>query len=101
MDKKNAPGFRSEAIKKINEKHKGNDAETQAIRLLEAFQVFGSLTTQDIRHELDIMHPAGRVKELRGRGFEIPANWESYPTTSGKMHRMARYVYFGRRKAAA
>lgn len=101
MDGKKAPGFRAEAIQKINEKHKGNDAETQANRLHEGLQLFGSLTTQDIRQDLDIMHPAGRIKELRARGFDIRTVWGSYPTTCGKKHRMARYVYIGMARAAA
>lgn len=96
MDKKIAPGFRTEAIQKINQKHKGNDAETQANRSLEALQVFFSLTTEDLRQDLDIMHPAGRIKELRRRGFNIQTHWENYPTASGKLHRMGRYVYMGR-----
>lgn len=101
MDKKIAPGFRTEAIQKINQKHKGNDAETQANRSLEAFQVLASLTTQDLRQDLDIMHPAGRVKELRARGFDIQTHWDNYPTACGKMHRMARYVYVSRTQEAA
>lgn len=96
MDKKIAPSSRIEALEKINQKHKGNDAETQASRALEAYQTFGSMTTQDMRQDLDIMHPAGRVKELRERGYDIRTFWESYPTTFGKLHRMARYVYMGK-----
>jgi hypothetical protein len=101
MDKKIAPGFRTEAIQKINEKHKGNDAATQANRSLDAFRLFTSLTTQDLRQDLDIMHPAGRVKELRARGFEIQTHWDDYPTACGKKHRMARYVYMGKAGGAA
>jgi hypothetical protein len=101
MNKKIAPSLRTEAIEKINQKHKGNDAETQANRALDAFLLFGSLTTQDLRQDLDIMHPAGRVKELRERDFDIRTFWESYPTTFGKMHRMARYVYLGKLEVSA
>lgn len=101
MDKKIAPDFRTEAIQKINEKHKGNDAVTQANRSLDAFQFLTSLTTQDLRQDLDIMHPAGRVKELRARGFDIQTHWDNYPTACGKKHRMARYVYMGRTEGAA
>ena len=93
MNKKIAPGFRAETIKEINQKHSGNDTETQANRSLEAFQLLTSLTTQDLRQDLDIMHPAGRVKELRARGFDIQTHWTDYPTACGKKHRMARYVY--------
>ena len=96
MDKKNTHNFRFDAFEKINQKHIGNDAETQTMRALEAFQLFVSLTTQDLRQDLDIMHPAGRVKELRAIGFDIRTFWERYPTTFGKMHRMARYVYMGK-----
>lgn len=101
MNKKIAPGFRAEAIQKINEKHKGNDAATQVNRSLEAFQLLASLTTQDLRQDLDIMHPAGRVKELRARGFEIQTHWDNCPTACGKKHRMARYVYLGKMEGAA
>lgn len=96
MDKKIAPSFRVETIKTINKNHSGNDTATQANRLLEAFQCLHTLTTQDIRQELDIMHPAGRTKELRARGFEIQTHWDNYPTACGKKHLMARYVYMGR-----
>lgn len=101
MDKKIAPCLRIEALEVINQKHRGNDAETQANRALEALQTFNSLTTQDMRHDLDIMHPAGRIKELRERDFDIRTFWESYPTTFGKIHRMARYVYMGKLEVTA
>ena len=93
MDKKMTPGFRTEAIQNINANHKGNDATTQANRALAAFQLLHSLTTQDLRQDLDIMHPAGRVKELRAQGFELITHWDNCPTACGKKHRMARYVY--------
>lgn len=95
MNEKKAPGSRAEAIQKINQKHKGNDAETQANRSLEAFQLLTSLTTEDLRQQFDIMHPAGRVKELRARGYDIQTLWTNYPTSSGKLHRMGRYVFLG------
>ncbi|KIF82413.1 helix-turn-helix domain-containing protein [Noviherbaspirillum autotrophicum] len=97
MDEKKAPGFRAETIEKNNHKPRGNDAETQVNRSLEALQVFLSMTTQDMRLHLDVIHSAGRIKELRGRGFEIRVHWENFPTASGRMHRMARYVYAGKK----
>lgn len=96
MDKKNTPSLRIEALKEINQKHSGNDAKTQAERALAGLLSLGSLTTQDIRQELDIMHPAGRIKELRDGGYKIPKVWEYYPTTNGKLHRMARYIFVGK-----
>jgi hypothetical protein len=93
MSKKNTPNFRSEALEKINQKHQGNDTETQVSRTLDGLEIFDSLTTQDLRHDLDIMHPAGRIRELRTKGHNIKTVWENYPTACGKIHRMARYVY--------
>lgn len=101
MDKKNTPSLREEAIKNINQKHKGNDTETQASRTLDGLKTFDSLTTQDLRHDLDIMHPAGRIRELRNHGYDIKTVWENYPTACGKIHRMARYVYMGKMEIAA
>ena len=95
MDKEISPGLRAETIQRINQKFEGNAVEIQVNRLLEAFQLLNSLTTQDIRQDLDTMHPAGRVKELRARGFDIQTLYENHPTTCGKKHRMARYVYQG------
>lgn len=100
MDKKNTPSLRKETLEKINQKHTGNETEIQTIRTLVGLQTFGSLTTQDIRQDLDIMHPAGRIKELRDRNYDIRLFWEHYPTTPGKMHRMARYVYMGKLEVA-
>lgn len=101
MDKKNTSCSREEALMKINEQHKGNDATIQEDRTLLGLQSCGSLTTQDLREWLDIMHPAGRILSLRRRGYDIQTFWGTYPTTCGKIHRMARYVYFGRMAVAA
>ena len=46
-----------------------------------------SLTTLQAREHLDIMHPAGRVKELRKQGFNIMTYW-----TIEAKHRIAKYV---------
>lgn len=101
MDKKNTPCSREVALNKINEQHKGNDATIQEDRTLLGLQILGSLTTQDLREWLDIMHPAGRILSLRRKGYDIQTIWENYPTTCGKIHRMARYVYLGKMAVAA
>ncbi len=49
------------------------------------------LSTLQARTELDIMHPAARVKELRERGHNIVTHWVT--SDSGKaQHRVASYV---------
>ncbi|POZ52988.1 helix-turn-helix domain-containing protein [Methylovulum psychrotolerans] len=50
-----------------------------------------SLSTAEARRELDIMHPAGRVQELREQGHNIVTHW--VVDTGGKVnHRVASYV---------
>lgn len=44
-----------------------------------------------LRKELDILHPAGRIKELREQGFDIHTLWQWEPTDSGKQHRVGLY----------
>ena len=51
-----------------------------------------SLTTLQARKELDVLHPAGRIKELRSEGFNIATHWTIEDTAKGR-HRVARYVY--------
>ena len=51
-----------------------------------------SLTTIYSRDRLGIMHPGGRVAELRKLGYKIVTYWAWEPGASGKMHRVARYV---------
>ncbi|MCX7067676.1 MAG: hypothetical protein NTW85_08310 [Methylococcales bacterium] len=63
-----------------------NSNEAQRTRILEHLRR-DSLTTLQAREHLDIMHPAGRVMELRKQGFNIMTYW-----TNEAKHRIARYV---------
>ena len=49
-------------------------------------------TTIELREILDIMHPAGRIKGLRAKDWDIVTHWEYHPTACGKMHRVGVYV---------
>ena len=63
-----------------------NSNAAQRTRILEWLR-HESLTTLQAREHLDIMHPAGRIKEWRKQGFNIM----TYRTYEAK-HRVARYV---------
>lgn len=65
-----------------------NESQRQAIL---AWLYVRSLTTLEARQELDIMHPAGRVQELREQGHNIKTHWTIEDTGKGS-HRVARYV---------
>lgn len=70
----------------------GNSVEAQRQRLLEHIRCHGSINTIEARRDLDIMHPGGRVLELRKKGEPIQTIWTSAVTEAGKTHRVGRYV---------
>jgi hypothetical protein len=49
------------------------------------------ITTLQARTKLDILHPAGRILELRKDGKSIHTHWATVETPLGK-HRIAEYV---------
>ncbi len=63
-------------------------SRSQRKRLLERLKE-KPLTTLEARSELDIMHPAARIQELKEQGNKIYTHWE---TVDG--HRVAKYVLF-------
>lgn len=72
-----------------------NDSAAQRARLLKALQQ-RSISTLEARHDLDVLHPAARVQELRERGWNILTHWDSQETKPGHVHRVARYVLLAR-----
>lgn len=63
----------------------------QEQRVLDALRT-GPQTTVALRKLQDILHPAGRVLSLRGRGYQILTQRTAVPTDSGVLHRVANYV---------
>ncbi len=74
-----------------------NSAFSQRLKILCWFENNPSLVTEQARRELGIMHPAGRIEELRKRGYNILTHWDDYPTADGQPHRMAKYVLMNRK----
>ncbi|MBK8969820.1 MAG: helix-turn-helix domain-containing protein [Hahellaceae bacterium] len=50
------------------------------------------ITTIQARDELNVMHPAGRIRELRESGNHIETIWTTSTNAQGHNHRNARYV---------
>ncbi len=69
----------------------GNDAHSQRMRLLARLRE-ANVSTTDARRELDIMHPAARVQELREMGFIIHTVKIADFTASHRIRHIARYV---------
>lgn len=68
-----------------------NSIHSQRMRLLQRLREC-DLTTSEARRDLDIMHPAARVQELREMGQLIHTVWTSEITTTGSTRHLARYV---------
>ena len=69
-----------------------NSLTSQRQRLLNYLKENRSITTLEARHKLDIMHPSGRIKELKEDGDYIVTNWRIDTTPEGKTHRVAEYI---------
>jgi hypothetical protein len=69
-----------------------NNLQAQRQRLLDYLHKIGSATTILSRQKLNIMHPAGRVMELRKAGYPIETHWLNDVTPEGHKHRVANYI---------
>lgn len=52
----------------------------------------GSATTIELREGCNVMHPAGRIKEMRRLGWSIATVREAAIDAQGREHYCARYV---------
>jgi hypothetical protein len=102
--KKMAPRRGKAANDEIFNKSKLNDnsSSAQRNRILQALRE-GPVNTLKARSELNCLHPAARIQELRNQGYYIITNWRVDTTSEGFKHRVAEYVLFTskQRKGAA
>jgi hypothetical protein len=70
------------------------DTAIQKARILKALQDVGSagLSTIELREQYNVMHPAGRVQELRENGNRIDTVRTIDNNSFGFKHSVARYV---------
>ena len=68
-----------------------NSVAAQRNRIMDFLRI-RPLDTLTARKELDIMHPAARVMELRKRGFVIETIKIDRPSDCGGIHRVACYA---------
>jgi len=72
----------------MNVKTTSNCVKSQRNKILNWLRT-SPLTMLQARSELDIMHPAARVQELKEQGHNIFTHWDR---VNG--HRIAKYVLF-------
>lgn len=66
-------------------------AAAQRARLLDALRC-APVTTLEARRNLDVLHPAMRVCELRKEGYRIDTVRVHQETECGKSHSVAKYL---------
>jgi hypothetical protein len=94
MNKKMCPAHVSKPGNSTRIKEYYSISASQRAKILTWLQQGKTLTTFQARNDLDIPHPAGRVLELRYRGWNIKTHWEVVETSLGK-HRIAKYLLVG------
>ena len=85
------PAATGTAANQSKPRQQHNSTEAQRQRLLAALSR-RPVDTILARRDLDILHPAGRVKELRDRGFVILTRMVERVTACGQKHRVALYA---------
>ena len=66
-------------------------ASAQRKRLLAYLRQKGSLSTFEAREKLNIMHPGGRICELRQLGYNIKTVWVHEVDSCDRLHRVGQY----------
>lgn len=76
----------------------GNSSHDQRQRLLEALHR-RPVSTLEARKEMDVLHPAARVMELRKQGIPVETHWTTQDTIDGRPHKVASYVLMAGQQA--
>lgn len=76
---------------------RSNDRAAQRKIILDTLRE-RSLTTIEARERFGIMHPGGRVLELRKQGYNIITHWANENDASGQIHRVAHYILISSKK---
>lgn len=75
----------------LNE-HQNISSKAQQARLGKAFTTLGNINTLEARKCLEVLHPSGRIKELKAQGWAIAKVWVYVVGERGLKHRIANYV---------
>lgn len=72
-----------------------NSSSSQRARLLKYLKTYSRLSTIQARQHLGILHPCGRIMELRRKGHQIETHWIIEIDSNGVPHRVGLYIYKG------
>ncbi len=91
MEKEKATPDKKAALQSLRDQFKGTATETQRALMRAALEALPTVSTVEARRDLDILHPAGRIMELRRAGLEILTTWIEEMTSAGVRHRIGLY----------
>ncbi|HAT7871345.1 TPA: hypothetical protein JBE57_07525 [Legionella pneumophila] len=74
-----------------------NSASSQRARILKHFESCPRLSTVEAREIYGVLHPCGRIMELRKKGYLIDTHWIVAPDLNGVLHRVGLYVFKGQK----
>ncbi|HBD7079172.1 TPA: helix-turn-helix domain-containing protein [Legionella pneumophila] len=95
MDKKKSPeGLLGNPKTKFNY---SNSSSSQRARILKHFESCPRLSTVEARETYGVLHPCGRIMELRKKGYLIDTHWTVAPDSNGVLHRVGLYVFKGQK----
>lgn len=72
-----------------------NNSKSQRQRILQFFEAEKRPLSTFYFRERGILHPGGRIKELRDRGYKILTYYVHAPDANGVLHRIGFYSYHG------
>jgi hypothetical protein len=71
---------------------RSNSTSSQRARIADYLMENICATTVELRETLDVIHPAGRVLELKAKGWPIITLKQEVPTARGGVRKVAKYV---------
>lgn len=72
-----------------------SSGHAQRKRLMEYMHQHGFITTISARSDLDVMHPAARIQELRDKGHPIKTHRLTLTDDQGRTHHGVALYYLG------
>ena len=70
------------------------DKKTQAQRIIEYIETFGSITQLEALQDLGVMRLASRISDLRKQGYPITSSFEDVKNRYGESCSIKRYSLY-------
>lgn len=70
-----------------------NSNPTQASRIIDYIERFGSITQYEALRDLGVMRLASRISELRKQGYDFACDWVSVENRFGETCTVKRYSF--------